>query len=382
MPALVGNAEDAGVFRYFEVEVTLMRQWCLLVILFWAQASVFAADRVALVIGNTNYTNAQRLSNPVNDARDMAVTLKKLGFTVQEHHDLTESQMHRAIRNFGDSLNKGDTGLFYFSGHGVQVQGKNYLIPVQADIRREDEVPFQAIDAAQILAKMESASAALKIMILDACRDNPYASEFKSDTKGLARMYAPMGTVLAYATAPGKVASDNRRGRNGLFTKHLLKRIQQPGLNISEVLRLTRKDVVMESKRLQHRQLQIPWESSSLLDPFCFAGCKAKITDNTKMTNNKNSVNTHSHPAVPGCTQSVEHTHAHQNGANHTHSYSCKKAEDKTESHVAGGGGAIYDDKPGHIHPSISGCTDSIRHNHPRGTPGHKHRYSCKRSLR
>ena len=179
-----------------------------------------AEPRVALVIGNSHYKQSP-LANPVNDARAVAKALAESGFAVTKKEDLGLKDMHIALRDFGDALRHGGVGLFYFAGHGVQVKGRNYLIPVDADIEREDEVIYSSLDASQVLDKMESASNRLNIVILDACRNNPFARSFRSAAGGLAQMDAPVGTLIAFSTAPGSVASDGR-GENGLYTQHLL----------------------------------------------------------------------------------------------------------------------------------------------------------------
>jgi uncharacterized caspase-like protein len=229
--------------------------------------------RVALVIGNADYADVP-LNNPVNDAKAMAAALRGLGFAeVTEKTNLNQKDMKAAIRHFGESLDSGSIGLFYFSGHGTQVGSKNYLIPVGADIQHEDEVADAAVDADLVLAKMESARNGLNMLILDACRDNPFSRSFRSNAKGLARMDAPTGTVIVYATSPGAVAADGS-GNNGLFTSHLLQHLNTPGIDISETLRLTRVGVVQQSER--EGKKQVPWESSSLLTRFCFAGCASQ----------------------------------------------------------------------------------------------------------
>lgn len=223
-----------------------------------------AKQRTALVIGNGNYKSSP-LSNPVNDASDIAKALQNLGFTVLHKKNATQRDMEQAIRKFGKSLRKhGGVGLFYYAGHGIQVNGRNYLIPVDAEIETESDVKFEAVDAGRVLGKMEDADNDLNIVILDACRDNPFARSFRSSTHGLARMDAPRGSIIAYATAPGSVAADGR-GRNGVFTKYLLKHMDIPGLPIEEVFKNVRTDVLDESN-----ERQIPWESSSLTGNFYF----------------------------------------------------------------------------------------------------------------
>jgi len=219
--------------------------------------------RVALVIGNSAYKSSP-LRNPVKDARAMSKALAATGFKVTILEDASETAMRRAIRAFGDELIGGGVGLFYYAGHGMQVRGRNYLIPVNADIEREDEVEDQAVDANFVLAKMDSAKNALNLMILDACRNNPFARAFRSSAQGLAQMDAPSGTLVAFATAPGSVASDGD-GDNGLYTKHLLANITRPGLPIEQLFKEVRIGVGKDTK-----DRQIPWESSSLRGDFFF----------------------------------------------------------------------------------------------------------------
>ncbi len=222
-----------------------------------------AERRVALVIGNGAYDVAP-LRNPGNDARAIAQALRESGFQVTERHNLTQSAMREVIRIFGDDLRKGGVGLFYYAGHGMQVKGRNYLIPIRADIRREDEVADQAVSADVVLQKMDAAKNRLNIVILDACRNNPFARSFRSSSQGLAQMDAPSGTLLAYATAPGSVAADGA-GQYGLYTQHLLASIRQPGLKIEDVFKRVRVNVKRDSNGLQ-----IPWENTSLEGDFFF----------------------------------------------------------------------------------------------------------------
>jgi formylglycine-generating enzyme required for sulfatase activity len=219
--------------------------------------------RVALVIGNSAYKNAP-LSNPVNDATDIAYNLKKLGFKVALKTNATQRTMERAIRDFGKKLRKGGVGLFYFAGHGIQVKGSNYLVPIGAVLESEGDAKYEAVDAGLVLAKMDDAGNGLNIIILDACRNNPFARSFRSSETGLAKMDAPSGSILAYSTAPGSVAADGS-GRNGLYTSKLLKHMVTPNLKIEEVFKGVRIDVVSASGKKQ-----TPWESSSLMGDFYF----------------------------------------------------------------------------------------------------------------
>ncbi|MEP7157360.1 MAG: caspase family protein [Betaproteobacteria bacterium] len=215
------------------------------------------ASRLALVIGNADYT-ANKLGNPVNDARDVAAMLKQSGFEVILRENATLKDMHLALREFGDKLKRETLGLFYFAGHGVQVRGRNFLVGVDADISREDEVAFNALDLQALLEKMDSARNHTNIIILDACRNNPFASRFKLANTGLAQIDAPPGTVVAFSTAPGSVAADGN-GRNGLYTKFLLAHLTQPGVRIEDAFKQVRVAVRSESNNRQ-----TPWESTSL----------------------------------------------------------------------------------------------------------------------
>jgi formylglycine-generating enzyme required for sulfatase activity len=233
----------------------------------------WAEQRVALVIGNSDYKKITPLRNPSNDAKDMAIALRSLDFEVTEKINLNRQQMAKAIYQFGKKLGKGVTGLFYYAGHGVQVEGRNYLIPLNAVIKDKDEVRYESINVERILHKMKSAGNLTNIIILDACRNNPFKGRggFRDMSLGLARVDAPTGSLIVYATGPGEKAADGK-GKNGLFTKHLLKNISRPNLDIALMLRDTRLGVMKDSIRLGYQE-QIPWESSSLLAPFCFAGC-------------------------------------------------------------------------------------------------------------
>ena len=223
---------------------------------------------LALVIGNGAYKSSP-LRNPVNDANDMARVLTKLGFDVIHQENTDHRAMEDAIRNFGRQLRNKDVGLFYFSGHGMQVKGRNYLVPIDANIGTESDVIFETVDAGRVLGKMEDAGNYLNIVILDACRDNPLARNFRTSSQGLARMDAPTGTFITYATAPGSVAADGF-GRNGVFTKYLLQNMTQPGLKIEDVMKRVRNAVMHETGNKQ-----VPWQSSSLTGDFYFVPKKA-----------------------------------------------------------------------------------------------------------
>ncbi|MBL8348340.1 MAG: caspase family protein [Rubrivivax sp.] len=224
--------------------------------------------RVALVIGNNGYESGP-LTNSINDARAMAGVLREAGFTVMLHTDVDQRQFQLALREFGERLKaagSGGAGLFYYAGHGVQIKGRNFLIPVRSHIAHEDEVAYAAVDAQAVLDKMESAGSGTNIVILDACRNNPCARSYRSGQQGLAQMDAPVGTLVAYATAPGAVAIDSQRGlSNGLYTTHLLEAIRKPGLKVEDVLKQTRNAVLRASGNKQ-----MPWEASALVGDFYF----------------------------------------------------------------------------------------------------------------
>ena len=219
--------------------------------------------RLALVIGNGAYAEAP-LPNPTNDAADMARALESSGFTVIKRENATLREMHLALREFGDRLGRQTTGLFYFAGHGLQVRGRNYLVPVDADIQREDEVAFAALDLNAVMEKLDSAKNPVNIVVLDACRNNPFGGRFAASSRGLAPIDAPPGTLVAFATAPGSTAADGS-GRNGLYTQHLVQAIEKPGVAVEEVFKSVRSGVRSASKGQQ-----TPWESTSLETAFVF----------------------------------------------------------------------------------------------------------------
>ena len=229
---------------------------------------VVASERLALVIGNNSYQTAP-LKNPVNDAEDMSKALSAMGFKVFLHKNVDKRTLEESIRNFGRQLKSGGVGLFYFSGHGMQVEGRNYLIPVNARIESEADIKYEAVDAGLVLGKMEDAANQLNIVILDACRNNPFSRSFRNAATGLARMDAPTGSLIAYSTGPGAVAADGTE-RNGTFTKHLIRHLGTPNLSVEQVLKRVRIDVAAET-----HQRQIPWESSSLMGEFYFSAAQA-----------------------------------------------------------------------------------------------------------
>lgn len=247
--------------------------------------------RVALVIGNSAYRDSP-LSNPVNDARDMAAALRGLGFEVIHGENLSQNEMKRQIRSFGEKIPNGGVGLFYYAGHGIQIKGSNYLIPVDANIVREEEVEYESVDVGLVLAQMEAARNRLNIVILDACRNNPFARRFRSPQKGLASIDAPSGTLIAYATAPGSVASDGA-GKNGLYTQELLKQMRTPNLSIEQVFKQVR---IAVRNLTQGRQ--IPWEASSLVGDFYFSATEVTMSPSSPTGTNPNKVRVASPPSL------------------------------------------------------------------------------------
>ena len=188
--------------------------------------------------------------------------------------------MRNVFREFGEKLKtKGGTGIFFYAGHGMQVSGKNYLIPIGADIQSEFEVPDESVEADLLLRALDDAKNRLNIVVLDACRDNPFSRSFRSSIKGLARMEGGTGTLIAYSTGPGHVAMDGQ-GRNSPYTKHLLKYMTQSGLSIEQVFKRVRVGVEEDSEGKQ-----TPWETSSLRGDFYFVPesiQNTSITENTK----------------------------------------------------------------------------------------------------
>ncbi len=223
--------------------------------------SALAAARVALVIGNGTYVKAPALQNPRNDARLMADTLRSLQFDVLEHRDLSQKEMKRAIQDFGRRVRASgpDTvALFYYAGHSVQVNGANYMIPVGADILNEADVDLEGVQVASVLSTLDFSGSQLSFVVLDACRDNPYSTGFRSAARGLARMDAPAGSLIAYATAPGQVALDGD-GDNSPYTAALTEAMQTPNLTVERMFRRVRNQVIAATG-----ERQVPWESSSL----------------------------------------------------------------------------------------------------------------------
>jgi TPR repeat protein len=223
-----------------------------------------AERRLALVIGNGAYS-AKPLANARNDAELITRTLASVGFEVTKVVDADQDRMRRAIAEFGRRLKSQDSvGVFYFAGHGIQVAGRNFLIPVGNDIASEAEIALYAVDLALLLTAMKSAQSRIAIAILDACRDNPFEALTRSGARGLAPVSAPSGSLIAFATAPGEVAYDGAEG-NSPYASALSRTVPVPGLAVEEVFKRTRELVLRSTAGAQ-----TPWEHSSLVGHFVF----------------------------------------------------------------------------------------------------------------
>ena len=221
--------------------------------------------RVALTIGNSACANSP-LVNPANDARAMGEILRSLGFQVIELRDGSKVQMSAAISQVSDALKgKQGVGMLYYAGHGLQLDWRNYMVPVDASLKSAADVPSQTIDLAGMMEIFKGAGNRMNIVVLDACRDNPFGADTRS-AKGLAQLDAPPSTFLAYATAPGNVAEDgDEKSGNGLYTRFLLQELKRPTTRIEDVFKRVRLNV-----RKQSQGRQIPWESTSLEEDFYF----------------------------------------------------------------------------------------------------------------
>ncbi|MBT7065156.1 MAG: SUMF1/EgtB/PvdO family nonheme iron enzyme [Verrucomicrobia bacterium] len=224
---------------------------------------VYGEARTALVIGNSTYA-ANPLVNPMNDAADVANLLRQRKFNVRLLANADKKSMDAAIEEFGQRLEQGGVGLFYYAGHAVQVEGVNYLLPVDAHVRKAHDLKYQGINVQQVLSEMATSRNRLNVVILDACRDNPFPALSRSLGSGLAKVDAPRGSLIAYATAPGKTAADGS-GRNGVFTKHLLQQASVPGKDVLDMFRDVTAGVARDTKEQQE-----PWVHTSVRGKFYF----------------------------------------------------------------------------------------------------------------
>ena len=233
--------------------------------------------RVALVIGNSAYVNTPRLENPKNDATDLAATLQQLGFEVIQGHDLDKARMDRTIRSFAETIAGAQMALFFYAGHGLQVNGQNYLVPVDAKLSTASALDFEMIRLDLIQRTMERESAT-NIIMLDACRDNPLARNLarslgtrsSSIGRGLAAVESGEGTLISFSTQPGNVALDGT-GRNSPYAGALLKRMTVAGEDLPSILINVRNDVIAETNRRQ-----VPWEHSALTAKIYFSPPQAE----------------------------------------------------------------------------------------------------------
>ena len=232
-------------------------------------------NRVALVISNADYVRVPKLDNSVNDAQDMCKAVQNLGFDALCFENLaTRRDMKNAISSFVDKLSKGAIGLFYYAGHGLQVKGENYVIPTAATINVEADVEDETLGLSYVTQRLDEARNSFNLIILDACRNNPLRKSRIGGEGGLAQMDAPAGTMIIYATGPGKVAVDGDiSSRNGLFTAQLLKNMRRPGVPVEEMFKAVVKGVQEDSKKMAG-VTQTPWMNSNFGGAFCFAGCE------------------------------------------------------------------------------------------------------------
>jgi hypothetical protein len=232
--------------------------------------------RVALVIGNAGYTHISRLGNPVNDARDVCAALRGLKFDVVCFEDIpTRKEMKNVIGAFVDKLKAGGAGLFYYAGHGLQVKGENYIVPTAAALSVEADAEDETLSLNYLMNRLGEAKNTFNLVILDACRNNPLAkTQAAAREGGLAPVDAPPGSMVVYATAPGKAAIDgDGKGRNGIFTANLLRQLSRSGLTVEEMFKAVIGGVQTETQTKFGLQ-QIPWINSSYSGRFCFAGCE------------------------------------------------------------------------------------------------------------
>jgi len=241
------------------------------------------SPRLALVIGNTDY-KSEPLRNPVNDSRAVSSALRDLGFEVLERENVSQRDLITALQQFSIAARNRQTRLVYFAGHGMQIKGRNYLIPVDADLVTEEDVVRTSADVNDLLDRLGDLRSGTNIVILDACRNNPFNNTPTLDangrrihtrairnTLGLAQVDAPHGTLIAYSTAPGAVAIDAASGKNSVYAKHLLSNLNTPGQTVEQLFKRVRIAVASETQNQQ-----IPWETSSLMGDFCFRAGTAR----------------------------------------------------------------------------------------------------------
>lgn len=223
-----------------------------------------AQSRFALLVGNNAYPQ-QPLLNAVADAKDVGRALTGLGFKVTEITDATRGAMFKSVEEFQSRIAPGDEVLFFFAGHAVQFNDRNYLVPVDVKVDSEDDIAVTSLDLDDLLRGLSRTKARSLIVVLDACRNNPFGERVPIRQQGLSQPSVPPSTLIVYSTAPGEVASDGG-GHNGIFTKHFLKHVATPGLSVEVMLKRVRTDVMAETG-----EAQVPWDSSTLRERFSFA---------------------------------------------------------------------------------------------------------------
>jgi uncharacterized caspase-like protein len=241
----------------------------------WAANPAADPSRLALIIGNSSYRDAP-LVNPANDARAIGALFTQAGFSVDSRLDTTRVDMLAAIERFGAAVKRHETKLvvFYYAGHGAQLDWRNYLLPVDAVVRKQEDMKQRCVDLSLLLGQFSAVKDKTFVVILDACRNNPFGSAYRPEQKGLSQFDAPVGSLLAYATAPGNVASDGA-GQNGLYTEQLVNELGRRGTRIEDALKRVRLNV-----RLASRGEQIPWETTSLEgDVFIFNEGQKKLSE-------------------------------------------------------------------------------------------------------
>ena len=241
----------------------------------WAANAPADPSRLALIIGNSSYRDAP-LVNPANDAKAIGGLFTQAGFTVDSRLDATRLEMIAAIERFGTAVKRPETRLvvFYYAGHGAQLDWRNYLLPVDAVVHKQEDMKQRCVDLSLLLGQFSAAKDKTFVVIFDACRNNPFGSAYRPEQKGLSQFDAPVGSLLAYATSPGNVASDGE-GQNGLYTENLVRELGKRGTRIEDALKRVRLNV-----RLASHGEQIPWETTSLEgDVFIFNEGQKKLSE-------------------------------------------------------------------------------------------------------
>lgn len=257
----------------------LLRALLVLAGMSMSNAMAYAQDeKLALVIGNGAY-KSEALRNPTNDSRAVGQVLRSLGFGVIERENVGFRDLIGALREFSMRARHSQVRLLYYAGHGIQVKGRNYLIPVDAEIADAEDLPRNSADLNDLLDRFGDLRSGVNVVILDACRNNPFnyvtitsndgrrvRVRAPSSAQGLARTEPPSGTLIAYSTAPGAIAVDSGSESNSIYTRHLLANFSTPGQTVEQLFKKVRKGVATETKNMQ-----VPWEASSLMGDYCFS---------------------------------------------------------------------------------------------------------------